>query len=202
MEIMKLFRTAVALGAAAIFVFGMVYLATVAQGQDAKDTSAKAAETKAPAKAVDHAYVGIAKCKMCHNAPAKGAMFDVWSKTKHAAAFTNLPAEGQKNPKCFACHATGFGKTGGFDPADAKTDGLKGVVCEACHGPGKDYIAMPVMKDKAKAKDAGLVTVDAAVCKVCHEGAVPEGHKERPKFDFAAAYKLIEHHPAPPAPAK
>ena len=198
---MKSFKATIVLGAAAFLVLGMGYMATVCLGQDAKDTAAKADTVKAPAKAVVHEYVGISKCKMCHNTPAKGAMFDVWSKTKHSQAFANLPPEGQKNPKCFACHATGFGKAGGFDPASPKAEALKGVTCEACHGPGKDYMAMTTMKDKAKAKEAGLITPDEKTCKHCHEGATPEGHKELPKFDFAVSYKLIEHHPAPPAAA-
>jgi hypothetical protein len=183
---MKSLRAVVVLGAAAALVLGMGAFATLGHAEEGK--SAKAVEKPA------HEYVGAAGCKMCHSGPAKGSIYETWEKTKHAQAFTNLPAEGQKNPKCFACHTTGFGKPGGFDPAAPTAAKMQNVGCEACHGGGKDYKGMAVMKDKAKAIEAGLIVPDVSTCKGCHEGAVPEGHKERPKFEFATAVKLVEHH--------
>jgi hypothetical protein len=182
---MKLMRTIMVVATAAFLVVG----ASVCLGQETK-APAKADTTKAKA----HEYVGVGTCKMCHSGEAKGAIFETWSKTKHATAFANLPAEAKKNTKCFACHTTGYGKPGGYDPASANAAKLEGVTCEACHGPGKDYKSMSVMKDKKQAMAAGLIAPDATTCKVCHEGAVPEGHKERPKFEFATMVKLIEHH--------
>jgi hypothetical protein len=177
-------KSVVSLGVAVALIAGVACLAT-AQAQD-----------KTPAKpaAKVHSYVGISSCKMCHNTPAQGTLFDVWNKTPHAKAFANLPAEGKKNPVCLACHVTGYGKAGGYDPASPNAAKFEGVTCEACHGPGADYKAPAVMKDPAKAKEAGLVVPDASTCKICHEGKVPEGHKALPKFDFATSAKVIEHH--------
>jgi len=178
-------RVLVSLGVAACFLLGMAVMA-IAEGDDA------AAPAKTATK--EHAYVGSPKCKMCHTGAAKGDIYQIWEKSKHAQAFANLPDDNKTNATCLACHTTGYGKTGGYDPKAESTAGLEGVGCEACHGPGADYKGMTVMKDLAKAKEAGLIIPDATTCKGCHEGKVPEGHKALPKFDFAASYKLIEHH--------
>ncbi len=48
--------------------------------------------------------------------------------------------------------------------ANPKTD------CEACHGNGADYAKMAIMKDKAKAKAAGLTLPTKATCTAkCHK---------------------------------
>jgi len=126
---------------------------------------------KTTVKAATHAYVGIAKCKICH-AP----YFKSWSVTPHATTFARLkPASKEdKNPKCLKCHTTGMG-AGGYDPAKPTPD-FKNIQCEACHGPGADYMKMAIMKDPAKAKAAGLIVpVPETVCVKCH-------NKESPNF--------------------
>ncbi len=158
-----------------------------------------------PARAEGHKYVGAEKCKMCHNSPAKGAQFTKWSESKHAKAYATLAtdeakkvaqakgiADPQKDPACLKCHVTGASA-----PADQLGEKYKkeeGVTCEACHGPGSDYMAMAVMKDKAKATAAGLVDPTEAVCKGCHNPESPT-FKE---FNFATASATIAH----PNPAK
>jgi hypothetical protein len=42
------------------------------------------------------------------------------------------------------------------------------VDCEKCHGNGGDYWPASVMRDRAKAGAAGLVTPTLASCKKCH----------------------------------
>jgi hypothetical protein len=120
---------------------------------------------------VQHTYVSVAKCKMCHV-----PYFKAWAETPHAKAFDPLkPANKEdKNPKCLKCHTTGFG-TGGYDAAKAAPD-FKGVQCEGCHGAGADYMKIAIMKDPAKAKAAGLTyPVPESVCLKCH-------NKESPNF--------------------
>lgn len=151
---------------------------------------AQAADT--PAKV--HEFVGSKACKACHMGEKNGNIFESWEKTAHAKTFTKVPEASKKDPKCLGCHTTGFGKAGGYDPASPTAANLEGVGCESCHGPGKDYKAMAIMKDHAKAVENGLVVPNAATCKGCHEGAVPEGHKALPKFDFATMKPKIEHH--------
>ncbi len=128
-------------------------------GKAAKDTT----------EAVKHAYVSIAKCKMCHM-----PYFKAWEATPHAKVFDLLDAEKKEdtNPKCLECHTTGFGD-GGYETGKAKPD-LRGVQCEACHGPGADYMKMSIMKDHEKSVEAGLVSpVDEAVCVKCHNKKSP-----------------------------
>jgi hypothetical protein len=137
-----------------------------APDKTAKEVSAVAKDTTG---IVRHAYVGVGKCKMCHM-----PYFKAWSETDHAEAFTLLKAEKNedKNKKCLKCHTTGFGR-GGYALGEKAPD-FRGVQCEACHGPGADY--MKVMKDEAKARAAGLVyPVPESVCIGCH-------NKESPAF--------------------
>lgn len=105
-------------------------------------------QQEAPAK-----YVGVDNCKMCH-----GDMHTNWAKTKHARAFTLLEHAGQAaNAQCLPCHTTGYG-TGGYVD-EASTPGLKGVQCEACHGPGGNHMGDPKGTTR---------TPSAAVCAACH----------------------------------
>jgi hypothetical protein len=149
-------------------------------------------------------YVGTSQCKMCHNTDKQGKQFEIWSKSKHAGAFKTLatPAADEiakkkgfktkaaETPECMGCHMI----TADAKLFDAKFDVKDGVQCETCHGAGAAYKNMGVMKDKAKAHAAGLTEFkDAAAieakCKTCHNEKSPTAKK----FDFAAAWKLIEH---------
>jgi len=89
-----------------------------------------------------------------------GLLALAWT-TSTAAAPTAVGAE-----KCKMCHKVQFDSwmTTKHATNDPKVD------CEACHGPGSDYKAMPVMKDPAKAKAAGLIAKpDKAACIKCHK---------------------------------
>lgn len=147
-----------------------------------------------------HAFVGAEKCKMCHNAPAKGAQFTKWSQSAHAKAFATLAteeskkiaaakgiADPQKADECLRCHVAGHGA-----PAAKLTDKYKkeeGVSCEACHGPGGDYWKMDVMKDRAKSVAAGMVMPTEETCKGCHNADGPTFKG----FDYAAMLAKIAH---------
>jgi hypothetical protein len=158
-----------------------------------------------PVHAEGHKYVGAEKCKMCHNAPAKGAQFTKWSESKHAKAFADLGsdaakkiaqskgiADPQKSADCLKCHVAGQGAPA--DQLGEKYKAEEGVSCEACHGPGGDYMAMAVMKDHAKAVAAGMTDPNEATCKKCHNAESPT-FKD---FNFATASAAIAH----PNPAK
>jgi hypothetical protein len=139
-------------------------------------------------------YIGEAGCKFCHAGVKNGNIYETWKASAHAKAFEKLGAEGQKNEACLGCHTTGHGKTvaAGKTAAD-----LQGVQCEACHGPGSEYKAMNIMKDKAQATAKGLVEPTKEACGSCHTATLPKecwaGAEAAPKFDFAVAAKKIEH---------
>ncbi len=50
----------------------------------------------------------------------------------------------------------------------ASPHAAKGLDCEGCHGNGADYWPASVMRDRAKAAAAGLVTPTLATCARCH----------------------------------
>ena len=180
-----------------LYVFGACALATAF-------TAPRALAADAPA----HAFVGADKCKMCHNAAAKGAQYTQWAASKHAKALETLGSEEakklgaakgiadpQKADECLRCHVTGHGA-----PADKLTDkysAAQGVSCESCHGPGGDYWKMEVMKDQAKSVAAGMVVPTEDTCKKCHNADSPSFKG----FDFAA-YKAKIAHPNPQKAAK
>jgi hypothetical protein len=114
-------------------------------------------------------YVGVKKCKTCHNSKKKGAQYTVWKNGPHANAFETLKTNeaisvakevGLKenpweSPQCLRCHTTGYEKGGyelkgddfwNHEPEDKKAKkavkrmvALQDIGCESCHGPGSDY---------------------------------------------------------------
>lgn len=136
-------------------------------------------------------YVGSDKCKICHKGEKHAMVFEKWMETKHAKALASLDATKaqDKDPKCLKCHTTGYGK-GGYGEKGMEALDLAAVGCEACHGPGSEYKAMTVMKDKAKAVAAGLIIPDEAVCKSCHNAESPTMKGE---FKFADSFAKIKH---------
>ncbi len=121
-------------------------------------------------------YIGADKCKLCHK-----LQFDSWSKTKHAKAFDSLKPEEKAKKECVDCHVTA-----------GRTD-LPGVQCEACHGPGSDYKAINIMKDKAKAIAAGMRIPTEKDCVVCHNKKSPTFKG----FNFAESVKKVHEHKKP-----
>ena len=118
--------------------------------------------------------IGADKCgKMCHK-----VQYNSWLETEHAKAMESLKPEEQEKEDCLSCHRM--------------AEGLDGVQCESCHGPGSEYKSMSVMKDPEKAKAAGLKAPDEALCKTCHNPKSPT-YKE---FDFAAKVKKVHEHKA------
>jgi excinuclease UvrABC ATPase subunit len=142
-----------------------------------------------------HAYVGSAKCAMCHKTDAQGKQLPIWQASKHsksAAALTSpeaaVKAKEMKleatSPECLKCHV----------PLAEKAPEIKaeGVTCEVCHGAGNDYRKLNVMKDRALAVKNGLVVYETPEaikkqCLTCHENA------HGLKFDFAASWEKIKH---------
>jgi hypothetical protein len=155
-----------------------------------------------------HKFVGAGQCKMCHQGEKKGNQFQIWEKSKHAEAYKTLDGAEAKaiaekkglkksaaeSPECLTCHV---GATADAALLDKKFDMKQGVQCEACHGAGSDYKAMPVMKDKEKAYAAGLVDagkLGAKLCTKCHNDKSPTFKS----FKYEEMWAKVKH----PAPAK
>jgi hypothetical protein len=154
----------------------------------------------APAARSSGADVGPETCKACHP-----FAYEVWRAGPHARALDGLPAQDRKDPRCVSCHDPGA------------EDGLAGVTCEACHGPGRSYSAPYVMRDGELARLVGLVDPNEQACQGCHGESTPslvrfEYGKKLPRIDHwtrerqaasSAAGKSAPAAPAVPAtPAK
>jgi len=125
------------------------------------------------------AYVGVAKCKICHS-----KQYKVWSDSKHTKAFEALKPAEQKDPKCLGCHVTGYRQTQQAPPE------MAGIQCESCHGPGSLYIKIHPRGDKEGARKAGLIAhPDPESCKTCHNPESPTFKG----FDYAKAWEQIKH---------
>ena len=133
-------------------------------------------------------YVGAKRCRVCHMPQAKA-----WQETKMAKAFELLKpgvaAEAKQShdldpnkdyttdAACVGCHSTGYGE-GGFESI-AATPELAGVTCEACHGPGVNYLKPNLMSlsnkeyKRADLVAAGFVVPTAETCQKCHNEKSP-----------------------------
>ena len=104
-------------------------------------------------------YIGNRKCRLCHF-----EYFKEWEKDPHANAFTRL-GRMKNNPYCLKCHTTGYREAQGF-VSEKITPGLRGVQCEACHGPGSSHKDNP--HDKG-ALPIGRKIDYQGVCIKCHD---------------------------------
>ena len=80
-------------------------------------------------------YIGSQACRICHEYE-----YDKWSSKEHAHAYASLEKVGsQYDPECVRCHVVGYDYEGGFI-SEKKTEHLKNVGCEICHGAGSKHI--------------------------------------------------------------
>jgi YVTN family beta-propeller protein len=141
-------------------------------------------------------YAGSAACGACHRGREMGHQFSLWRASPHAKAWASLgtqraneiaveqkvQGEPQKSPQCLKCHSTGQG-----GPFLSSFSVDEGVGCEACHGPGSEYMPEAIMRDGRAATVAGLKRPGRATCAPCHEapGVKP--------FRYEEAIKQIAH---------
>lgn len=148
--------------------------------------AASVALAAAPTSSAAGDKVGPGTCKACHP-----AAYEAWKNGPHAQARESLGERHARDARCLSCHSP-----------DAE-EGLAGVTCEACHGPGRLYAASYVMRDPELARALGLATPDARRCAGCHTDSTPS----LVRFDFARKLPLIRHWeekaaPAAPAPSR
>ena len=150
--------------------------------------------------AAENAYVGVDACKMCHKKEDKGNQYGQWQGSKHANAYATLAsdeakeiasgkgiANAQEAPECLKCHVTAAGVDASL--LDKKYKVEDGVGCESCHGAGKAFKNMKIMKDRDASVAAGLIIPNEATCTACHNEESPT-YKE---FDYAARSAEIVH---------
>lgn len=137
---------------------------------------AENAQEPAPSK-TSYTYVGNRECRICH--PQN---FQMWHVEEHARAFEKLKKM-EDNPYCLKCHTTGFGEEGGY-ANQLKTPYLKGVQCEACHGPGSGHV-------KAQGDKKNVIIKTQLeyenTCRKCHD------KDWDPEFDYQVFKEKIHH---------
>lgn len=123
------------------------------------------------APAEERVYVGSKACRECHDEEYANYM----KFSKKASSFESVRVmrskltESEYN-ECLECHATGYGKPGGF-VSEYQTPDLKDAGCEVCHGPGSLHAESGDPDDID-----GHLTIES--CNTCHNGDRVEA------FDF------------------
>lgn len=111
------------------------------------------------------------RCGTCHS-----SQYERWSSSSHAHAWETLAETGDDiNLECIRCHATGFGKPGGFGSTEL-TPHLTGVGCQMCHQTPEDHPA-----------GGSVPELEARICASCHK----PGHDD--DFIFSRDVELIKH---------
>jgi hypothetical protein len=122
-------------------------------------------------------YIGNRKCRLCHF-----EYFTEWEKDPHANSFARL-GRMKNNPYCLKCHTTGYGEAQGF-VSEKITPELRGVQCEACHGPGSRHKDNP--HDKGSLPIGRKIDYQT-VCIKCHD------RNWTPEFEYDKYRRRIEH---------
>ncbi|HZX65372.1 MAG TPA: multiheme c-type cytochrome [Myxococcales bacterium] len=129
-----------------------------------------------PSAAFASDLVGAQSCRTCH-----AQAYEIWAKSPHAHATDSLTPEQRKSPMCLSCHSRDEQRSNPADP-------VSGVSCETCHGGGRSYQSVSVMRDKELARLFGL-TDAAMTCVACHGAGSPSPQP----FNIKAALSRIDH---------
>jgi hypothetical protein len=118
----------------------------------------------------------------------------MWSETKHAHAFTDVPVKYRNDGGCLKCHLTAFGKAGGYVTGTDKD--LLMVGCEACHGPGGQHVdaaqrfvlANPGEEAtiEKEMRNSIVKTPPDTVCAACH---TTQAHQMHPAYEGSSLSK-------------
>lgn len=124
----------------------------------------KLGETKRAGNAavdrIESTMSGWQACRSCHPEQTR-----FWQQTKHAGAWQTLEKANQQfNQDCLICHVTlptyNIETVLRDNLLAALSPELKGVGCEACHGPGKNHVE--------NSEENKLSPPDETTCLQCH----------------------------------
>lgn len=111
----------------------------------------------------ENLYVGSAACKDCHEEQYENFMkYSKKAKSDKSIKIMASDLTATELAECYGCHATGYGKPGGFVSYE-KTPHLGDAGCEVCHGPGHDHVDSGGDADLIKGK------LTMADCESCHD---------------------------------
>jgi len=112
--------------------------------------------------------------------------------SEQIAELSGIDVPPHESPVCLGCHTTAY------DTEEWERDDTfhfeDGIQCERCHGPGSEYIDPEIMRDRERARLAGLRMPVESDCLVCHkEKGSHTAVLEVRKFDFTEALQQISH---------
>jgi len=152
-------------------------------------------------------YTGVRKCVKCHETDKTGNQYDIWKASKHSLAWYSLltpradkiakdmgfNTKASQTPQCLKCHT--LGKDINNNELETTFNKEDGVQCETCHGPGSRYSFLPIMKDKERAAEFGLVIhkEKEEFCISCHNSDSPTYNSVLNKFDYDTFWEKIKH---------
>ncbi len=117
---------------------------------------------QADVMAASERFVGSKACSECHE--TEYARYTEFSKKAHSGKSVQIMAPDltvDELKECYACHATGYGRPGGFVSFE-ETPEMGNAGCEVCHGPGYAHVESggdpELIKREIKVSD----------CEVCH----------------------------------
>jgi hypothetical protein len=109
-------------------------------------------------------WAGSYACQTCHSQE-----FQQWFSTPHARAMTTLEKDDNgrsaKRRDCVVCHVVAFEKPGGYFVQEPWSD-MKGVGCEACHGPSAAHVRARLRGEPDTARP--VAKPGKEVCQTCH----------------------------------
>ena len=131
-----------------------------------------------------HAYVGTQACLGCHQTGPGGGPAGHWVASRHSRAFHTLTTDQAKllvanredygditdpsvEQRCLMCHVTAA-QNPRANWAPGTGGSAEGVGCEACHGPGSDYMTEEVMRDRSSFLANGGRVPNELTCRECH----------------------------------
>jgi hypothetical protein len=138
-------------------------------------------------------YAGEFPCQECH--PGFGLDQQM---VRHPNAWLHLDEQHRNDPSCLPCHVTGFGVPTGFENP-LRDSHLKGVTCEACHGPASLHVRrQTVLKENL---DPESLLPEEDPTGIPFSGPVPEAtcrrcHTEEwsPDFNYEEWLPRVNHH--------
>lgn len=119
------------------------------------------AEYDKAVKSGGYSYSGNLKCRLCHRDFFMGR-----KKDPHEHTFKpRVEAGHAEEPRCLACHTTGYGVATGFSSVK-ETPKLADVQCEGCHGPGSKHNELGAKGGFLAGKDHPEIL--KKMCQACH----------------------------------
>jgi len=145
-------------------------------------------------------YVGSKACVACHSGTEHGSQDIAWMRSRHGHAYWRLGTDWAlylallrpnyqdmtdpiTDDRCLLCHTVGRQEPNSLYAASYRQQ--EGVGCEACHGPGSNYIDPEIMADRKAFLAAGGRIPDQSTCRSCHRNSE--------RFDWAELWPKIEH---------